>query len=340
MDCTYPRQASKSAPVKANIAAGYSLTYVFSVLAIVLLVRSLPALFGIDPVAAGERSRAQYGGAKAAVPGTTAAFEIGILHDADVRVFELASARFVGRPVHEVFEAWARRCCASRAAARIPARGQPRLEKGDLLTVGGRIAKLLVDTAALGPEVANESARHFDIDQAEIVLTEPDFVGMTLDELRESSPAYGMRIRAIFRGGHELPLLPTMPLARYDVLRVVGPRQAVARLTAALGIATRATNATDVITLGIGLAAGYLVGLVTVPIAGIPIGLGTMGGIVIAGMVVSVLRAINPALGGPMPEGARAFLESVGVDLFVTTLGLTVAPSLVTALAESNTRSS
>ena len=140
----------------------------------------------------------------------------------------------------------------------------------------------------------------------------------------------------IFRGGHELPLLPTMPLARYDVLRVIGPRQAVDRLTAALGIATRATNTTDVITLGIGVAAGYLFGLVTVPIAGIPIGLGTMGGIVIAGIVISVLRSINPALGGPMPEGAREFLEGIGVDVFVATLGLTTAPFLVTTLLESN----
>jgi putative transport protein len=59
-----------------------------------------------------------------------------------------------------------------------------------------------------------------------------------------------------------------------------------------------------------------------------------MGGIVVAGMAISVLRAINPTFGGPMPEGARAFLESIGVDLFITTLGLTVAPALVLALAQ------
>ena len=38
-----------------------------------------------------------------------------------------------------------------------------------------------------------------------------------------------------------------------------------------------------------------------------------------------------------MPEGARAFLEGIGVDVFVTTLGLTTAPFLVTTLLESNT---
>ena len=163
------------------------------------------------------------------------------------------------------------------------------------------------------------------------------FAGKTLDELRSSLPAYGTRIRAIFRGGHELPLQPSTPLARYDVLRVLGPTAAVARLTSALGHGVRPTDTTDIITLGLGIGAGYLVGLITVPVAGIPIGLGTMGGIVVAGMAISVVRSINPSLGGPMPEGARAFLEGIGVDLFVTTLGLTVAPALVAALSQGRT---
>jgi putative transport protein len=114
---------------------------------------------------------------------------------------------------------------------------------------------------------------------------------------------------------------------------VAGPPANVRRLARALGQAVRPTNVTDVITLGFGIASGYLVGLITIPVAGIPVGLGTMGGIVVAGMVVSVLRSMNPAFGGPMPEGARAFLEGLGVDLFVTTLGLTVAPALVSALS-------
>ena len=38
-----------------------------------------------------------------------------------------------------------------------------------------------------------------------------------------------------------------------------------------------------------------------------------------------------------MPEGARAFLESIGVDLFVCGLGLNVAPALVVALSQGLT---
>jgi putative transport protein len=323
--------------VKANIAAAYSLTYIVSVLGIVLLVRNLPGMFGIDPVAAAKESEKAYGAKGHPLPGTSAAFELG-MPAGDVRVFRLTNDAFVGRPVAEVFARLNSPVLrVTRQDVTVPLQGNPRLEQGDLLTVGGQIAALLEDVGSLGPEVADEKARHLDIDQADIVVTDRQFVDKTLEELHASRPAYGTRVRAVFRGGHEMPVRPGTRIARHDVLRVIGPPEAVTRLTTALGQAVRPTNATDIITLGLGIGSGYLVGLVTIPIAGIPIGLGTMGGIVVAGMVVSVLRAINPAFGGPMPEGARAFLESIGVDLFVTTLGLTVAPALVLALAQGRT---
>jgi Predicted permease len=323
--------------VKGNIAAGYSLTYLFSILSIVLLVRNLPGMFGIDPVAAAKESEKTFGAKGHALPGTSAAFEMGMSR-ADVRVLQLTNDALVGRPVREVFERLKTPVLRlTRNNVAVELRGNPQLQKGDLLTVGGDVSALLDEVRSVGPEVANDEARHLDVDQAEIVVTAREFAGKTIDDLRMSAPGYGTRIRALFRGGHELPLLPGTPLARYDVLRVVGLPAAVAQLASALGQAVRPTNTTDIITLGLGIATGYLVGLITIPVAGIPIGLGTMGGIVIAGMLVSVLRAINPALGGPMPEGARAFLESIGVDLFVTTLGLTVAPALVLAVRQGNT---
>jgi putative transport protein len=221
-----------------------------------------------------------------------------------------------------------------RAGARIDLTGNPLLAAGDEVTIAGGIDRLLATMHRIGPEVSDETARHFDIDQAEIVVTRREFVGHTLEQLHASAPAYGVRARALFRGGHEVPLLPGTTLHRHDVLRVVGPPQCVKRLANALGQAVRPSNATDIITLGLGIATGYAIGLATVSVAGIPVGLGAMGGVVVAGMVVSIARSINPALGGPTPESARAFLEGIGVDLFVTTLGLTVAPALVTALSQ------
>lgn len=323
--------------VIANIAAGYSLTYVFSLLGIVLLITHLPSMFGYDPVAAAKESAKKFGGSADPLPGTSQSFEIHSLLPLGVRVYQLANNEFVGRPVHQVFE----RCDTpvlriTRRGAVVPLIDNPVLESDDLLTVSGKVKKLLSDTTLLGPEVDDDKARLLSIDQAEIVLTSSEFFDKTLRELHESVASYGVAVRAWFRSGNELPLLPDARLQRHDVLRIVGTTETVNHAIKLLGQAVRPTDATNVVTLALGASFGYLIGLLSVTIAGIPIGLGTPAGVIIAGIVVATLRTINPHWGGPVPEGARYFLENVGLDLFVGGLGLNVAPSLVAALAHGS----
>lgn len=319
--------------VIANIAAGYSLTYVFSLLGIVLLITRLPGMFGINVVEAGKESAKKFGGSAHAAPGTPQAFQHGMLRG-DIRVFQLTNPQLVGQPAHEVFERLDTPVLRiTRQGGVVPLVGNPTLEMGDLLTVGGQMQKLLDDVGSIGPEVADENARLFDLEQAEIIVTQKKFADKTLQELHESLPAYGLRIRALFRGGQELPLLPGARLHRNDVLRVIGPPQSVARAIKAWGRGVRPTDATDLVTLALGAAVGYMVGLLSVTISGIPISLGTPAGIIIAGITVATLRTYNPAFGGPVPEAARSFLEDAGLDLFVTGLGLNVAPALLASLS-------
>ena len=40
------------------------------------------------------------------------------------------------------------------------------------------------------------------------MVTARAWIGRTLAELRHNLPGFGVRVRALFRGGHELPLLP------------------------------------------------------------------------------------------------------------------------------------
>jgi Trk K+ transport system NAD-binding subunit len=187
--------------VKGNIAAAYSLTYIVSVLLIVLLVRNLPGMFGIDPVAAAKRAEGEYGAKGHALPGTSDAFTIGMLPN-DVRVFRLANARFVRRPALEVYEQLKTPVLrVTRAGNAVPLETNPVLQTGDLLTVAGPVAALVEDVEQLGPEVADDAARHLDLDHAEIVITKRDYVGKTLQDLRGSLPAYGLRVRALFVAG-------------------------------------------------------------------------------------------------------------------------------------------
>ena len=89
--------------VKANIAAGYSLSYILSILGIVLLVRNLPSMFGFDPVQAARKSEEQYGAKGHALPGTSEAFDVGVM-PVGLRVFRLEADALAGRPASDIFD--------------------------------------------------------------------------------------------------------------------------------------------------------------------------------------------------------------------------------------------
>ena len=320
--------------VIANIAAGYSLTYVFSLLGIVFLIVHLPSMFGFDPVAAAKESEKKFSASPDPLPGTGEAFAIHRVRGG-IRVFQLANQQFVGHPVHEVFERLDTPVLrVTRQGTALVLKENPVLQLGDLLTVGGELKNLIGETVSIGPEIADEQARYLEFDQAEIVVTQNAFVGKTFQEFHESLAAYGVRVRALFRGGHELPILPAVKLEKGDVLRVIAPTECVNRAIKALGQGVRPTEATNIVTLSLGAAIGYMIGLISVRIGGIPIGLGTPAGVIIAGIVVATVRTLNPRFGGPVPEATRSFLENIGLDLFVCGLGLNVAPSLVSSLSQ------
>ena len=334
----HPPAGITAAQVTANIAAGYSLTYIFSLLGIVFLMTNLLQWFGFDPVKTAKESAKKFGGSGKPLPGTSAAFNVALTTPAAVRVFQLTNKKFIGQPALAVLEQLDTPVLrVTRNDLVIDLKQNPVLETGDLLTIGGMREKLIGENETIGPEVADEDARRLDLDQAEIVITKPAFAGKTLEDFHHSLPAYGIRVRALFRSTVELPLLPGTKLQKHDVLRVIGPAESVRRATEALGQAVRPTDATQIVTLSLGAVVGYLIGLIAVPIAGIPIGLGTPAAVIIAGITVATVRAMNPKFGGPVPEATRSFLENIGLDSFVAGLGLNVAPALIGAL--SNGRS-
>jgi putative transport protein len=95
----------------------------------------------------------------------------------------------------------------------------------------------------------------------------------------------------------------------------------------------RATTVSDVLTMALGLALGYIIGYLNLSIAGIPISLGTPAGVMLAGILISTLRSRYPLFGGPVSEGARSLLQDLGLDLFIAVVALNTAPNVVGAFA-------
>ena len=123
--------------VTANIAAGYSLSYMLSILCIVLLVRNLPGMFGIDAVKAAKASEAKYGTRGHALPGTSQAFDMG-MNPVSVRVVRATNAKIIGRSVRDVVVGISAPILRlTRSGEVVPLVENPTVQAGDLLTISG-----------------------------------------------------------------------------------------------------------------------------------------------------------------------------------------------------------
>ena len=206
--------------------------------------------------------------------------------------------------------------------------------RGDVVTLFGALEAELAEQAAIGPEVSDRASRDVEMTVAEIVVLSPQVVHETLADLHAAADDYGLTLKALFRHAHEMPLLPATPLKKGDVLRVYGSVASVETAGARIGAVLRPTTATDVATLAFGLVLGFLIGAVSVPVFGIPFGLGTSGGVILSGILIGTIRTYYPRFGGPVPEGARSLMQSIGLDLFIAVLALNVAPDMIDSLRQ------
>jgi putative transport protein len=60
---------------------------------------------------------------------------------------------------------------------------------------------------------------------------------------------------------------------------------------------------------------------------------GSAVGLLLVGIVLSILRTRQPGLGGPFPEPARRLLEDLGLNVFVAVMGLNAGSGVVKALS-------
>jgi len=116
-------------------------------------------------------------------------------------------------------------------------------------------------------------------------------------------------------------------------MRLNGPDAAIQRAAKLLGgAAVLFTMKSEVLYISLAMLVGYLVGVITVTVSGIPFAFGTSAGVIMAGVGVSHFRSRNPNFGGPVHEGARSFLQDFGLNAFVAALSANVGPKVISAL--------
>jgi len=131
-----------------------------------------------------------------------------------------------------------------------------------------------------------------------------------------------------------MPFAPGTVVDRGDVLQMVGSKRNVERAAEFFGYADRATNATDMIFVGMGIVLGGLVGALTIRVGGVPLSLSTSGGVLIAGLAFGWLRSVNRTF-GRVPAPALWILNNVGLTTFIAAIGISAGPSFVAGVRDA-----
>jgi putative transport protein len=321
--------------VSANMAAGYAISYILSSIGIILLIRYLPQMFGHDPVAdAKVAEQAFSGGATHAMPGAPGSLVLGF-SPYDLRAYRVEHDAVAGKRVSALFHEHPRAPVLRviRDGNVLALADDPTIQKGDVITVRADVHDLILKAGeVVGPEVDDAKARDIPLEAADIRVGSHAVAGKTLAELGQSI-GYGVQLSVLFRGGQEIPVGPNTDVRFGDVLRLTGPDMAIQRIAKTLGGKPILDSTfTEVSYLAVAMLVGYVVGILSVNIAGIPFALGTSAGCLLMGIFVSYFRSRNPEFGGPVSEGARSFLQDIGLNMFVAVLAANVGPQVANAL--------
>lgn len=196
------------------------------------------------------------------------------------------------------------------------------LMEGDLLSVIGDHRACSGAVGAWGVE----SDEHLELDRRvldfrRITVSNADLVERPLRELRLME-RLGATITRIRRADIELLASGDAELEIGDRVRVIAPRQRMDEVSRFFGDSARALAEIDVLTFGLGIVLGLLLGEIPVPLPhGTSFRLGIAGGPLVMALILGRLGRTGPLVWS-LPFAASLTLRQVGILLFLGGVGL------------------
>jgi putative transport protein len=305
--------------VIGNITTGYAITYIFGLAGLIAIIKLMPGLLGID-LAAEARKIEGRDQSPAAEPRS----------QVEIRVYRVDNKKFTEIPVAELKE----RYWDGVSVVRVERDGkilepapEDHLELGDTVIILGRLDYFTDEIKALGEEITATRYTQSMNDTAQVIVTHKNAVGKTLAEL-DLARNFGVLLTGLRRMRIPLNPTPELTLKKGDILTVTGPADHIDLLGEKLGVIDRDVAETDMLTFALGIAAGSLLGLISVKIGGVSIGLGSAGGLLTSGLVIGFLRSVRPTF-GRLPDAARWIFMEFGLLIFMAGVGLRAGGDIV-----------
>ena len=323
--------AAEKATFETNVAIAYAITYVFGTAGLIIFYKFVPRLMNINLKEETRTLEKEMSGGSEAEVLSPELFSW--YKQLNLRAYRVTNPSLSGKTVAEIEALFPGRVAVDKLKRGIqvldPA-PDTIIGTGDIVALVGDRGEFLKGDEQIGPEVEDRDVVDLIGEILEICVTKPEAVGQTLGQISEAH-GHGCFLRKITRQGQELPLTRDLVVHKCDVLQVTGAQRDVESMVAYLGYPERPAVATDLIFVGIGCVFGTLLGLLAVPLAGIPLTLGIGGGVLVAGLLFGWLRAVHPTF-GRIPGSAQWIFTDLGLNLFIACVGLTAGPKALQAL--------
>ena len=326
----YPPEQAKA--YADAVPIGYAVTYLFGTIGSAIVLAQLgPKLIGVDLRAAcADYERKMGAGSAGLDPGSFSAYR-----EIELRAYRVdIGSPLIGSEARQLFpgtRVFIER--VRRGDRMIDAFGDTVLSPGDVIAVSGPRQILVGEIEAYAPEVHDAELLNLPATVVDVFVTSRALSGKTLRELAEEPFARGVYLRKLTRQMVELPILPESEVLRGDILTLAGSVRHVNAAVAALGVADRTTESTDLMTAAGGILLGGLIGALSVNWRGVPIGLSTSGGVLLAGLVLGYLRTVRPTFGG-IPTPALVLMNTLGLNAFIAIVGINAGPGFVAGVQQ------
>ena len=319
----------------AHIAVADAVCYIFGYAGVILFLTVVaPALLKIDLKTEALKLEQELGMTRAK-PGLASAWR-----KFDLRAYRLAdgsplagltvAASEARVPEHRLFILRFRReACILEAEPGIT------LKAGDVIALSGPRHIIVEQVGPHAEEVEDKELLDVPVTTADVLLINANLAGTSLGDVSKEAWTRGLYLRQLSRGGQEIPIAAGVVLQRGDVLSIVGPEPVVQKAGDRIGAILSPSGTIDFVVLGLAIFLGGIAGvLATFSIANVKISLGTSIGTLLAGLLVGHLRTQHP-LFGRIPDGAVAFMTSLGLAAFVGLTGISAGPIFLSALKEA-----
>lgn len=169
-----------------------------------------------------------------------------------------------------------------------------------------------------------------------ILVTNPKINGKTLGGLHFSS-VHGVNVTRFTRHGMDLFASASLPLQVGDRLMVVGPQDAVDRVSNLMGNSVRRLDAPNIATIFVGIFLGLIFGSLPIAIPGmpVPLKLGLAGGPLIIAILIG-RYGYKMKLVTYTSTSANMMLREIGLVLFLASVGIKAGASFFETVVQGD----